>query len=207
MGTDAGVVRPENSHGTCQNGEHMTKFSSFLLGTVLSVSPLLPVDPSYAADECGLVNKQNRELAEERRFELLAEYGGRAFIDMRTCLVWQLDVNDSSPKTLDDAMRECASLGQGGPHGEMGWQLPSLSELTSVDSADWTKQRSEFEQYKIPALNRSEIDFWTSTPWLGRRDSWSVVQFSTLTTIPHPVTLDSKAAVWCVRGHSARGLR
>ena len=53
---------------------------------------------------------------------------------MRTCLVWRLDVNDSPIRTLDDAMGECASLGQGGPYSEMGWQLPSLSELTSVDS-------------------------------------------------------------------------
>jgi hypothetical protein len=26
------------------------------------------------------------------------------------------------------------------------------------------RQRAEFEQYKIPALSRSETDFWTSTP-------------------------------------------
>jgi hypothetical protein len=125
---------------------------------------------------------------------------------MRTCLVWQLDVHDA-PKSLDDAMIECASFSQGGPHGEMGWRLPSLSELTSVDSEDWTKQGSEFDQFNIPALKRKENDFWTSTPWLGRADSWAVVQFSALTTIAHPVALDSKAAVWCVRGYPARGLR
>jgi hypothetical protein len=111
------------------------------------------------------------------------------------------------PGTLDDAMGECPSLGQGGPYSERGWQLPSLSELTSVDSEAWTKQRAEFEQYKIPALIGSEIDFWTSTPWLGRSASWSVVQFSARTTIAHPVAPDRKAAVWCVRGYPARGVR
>ena len=153
-----------------------------LLLIFLWTALILPAKPSYAVEDCGFVSKQSRELTEHRRFELLADYRGRAFIDMSTCLVWRLDVNDN-PQTLDDAMRECASLGQGGPYGEMGWQLPSLAELTSVDSEDWTKQRAEFEQYKIPALSRSEIDFWTSTPWLGRPDSWAVVQFSARTTM------------------------
>jgi Protein of unknown function (DUF1566) len=168
---------------------------------------MLLADPSYAAGDCGFVSRKSAEPVDERRFELLAEYDGRAFIDMHTCLVWRLDVIDSTTRTLDEAMRECASLGQGGPHGEMGWQLPSLAELTSVDSKEWTKQHAEYEQYRIPALSRSEIDFWTSTPWLGRPDSWSVVQFSALTTIAHPVVRDSKAAVWCVRSYPAKGLR
>jgi hypothetical protein len=178
----------------------------FLFRIALIAMPLLSGNPAYAADECGLVSRQGGEPAQQRRFELLAEYSGRAFIDTRTCLVWQLDINDTPTRTLDDAMGECASLGQGGPHSEMGWQIPTLSELTSVDSEDWN-QHSEFEQFNIPPLKRSEIDFWTSTPWLGRRESWSVVQFSARTTIAHPINLDSKAAVWCVRGFPATGLR
>jgi Protein of unknown function (DUF1566) len=177
-----------------------------LLISLCTASSLLP-NSSYAVEDCGFVSKQSGEFADERRFELLAEYDGRALIDKRTCLVWRLDVNNSPTQTLDSAMGECASLGQGGPNGDMGWQLPSLSELTSVDSPEWEKQRDEFAQYKIPALSRSEIDFWTSTPWLGRPDSWSVVQFSARTTIPHPVPTDGKAAVWCVLGHYVRGLR
>ena len=184
----------------------MTRTIVLLLIFLWATSMLL-ANPSYAVEDCGLVSKQSRELVEERRFELLAEYDGRAFIDKRTCLVWRLDLNDSPTRTLDDAMGECASLGQGGPNGEMGWRLPTLSELTSVDSRDWAKQRTEFEQHKIPALSRSEIDFWTSTPWLGRPDSWSVVQFSARTTIAHWVAPDSKASVWCVLGYPARGLR
>jgi hypothetical protein len=85
-----------------------------LLLIFLWAAPMVLADPSYAVEDCGVVSKQSRELAEERRFELLAEYDGRAFIDMRTCLVWRLDVNDNPTRTLDDAMGECASLGQGG---------------------------------------------------------------------------------------------
>jgi hypothetical protein len=176
-------------------------------GVLLWAAAILSASPGFAAEDCGLVSRQNREPAEERRYELIAEHAGKAFIDMRTCLVWQLDIDDSPTRTLDDAMHECASLGQGGPHGEMGWQLPSLAELTSLDSEDWAKQRAEFDQHRIPALTRSEIDFWTRTQWLGRPESWSAVQFSARTTIARPLTPDSKAAVWCVRGYPATGLR
>jgi hypothetical protein len=183
----------------------MLKDASFLLALVIA-TPMLPIQ-SHAADDCGWVSRHNSDPLELPRFARLADNGGRAFIDMRTCLVWQLDVIDSAPKSLDEAMRECASFGQGTPHGDMGWRLPTLSELTSVDSDEWAKQTSEFDQFNIPALKRKEIDFWTSSPWLGRREEWSVVQFSALTTIAHSTTLDSKSAVWCVRGYLARGLR
>jgi uncharacterized protein DUF1566 len=186
----------------------MLKGVSLLLGLVMGLAtPLLSIQSSQAADECGWVSRHNSGAIEVRRFARLAEHDGLAFIDMRTCLVWQLDVSANAQKSLDDAMIECASFGQGGQHGEMGWRIPTLSELTSVDSQDWTKQSSEFERFNIPVLKRKEIDFWTSTPWLGREDSLSAVQFSALTTIAHPITLDSKAAVWCVKGYLARGLR
>jgi hypothetical protein len=176
------------------------------LSVLVCATAILSAEPGLAAEDCGLVSRQSREPPPERRFEIIAEYGGRAFIDLNTCLVWRLDVNDAT-RTLDEAMGECASLGQGGPHGEMGWKLPSLAELTSLDSEFWTRQRAEFEPYKLPASVRSEIDFWTSTPWLGRPQSWSVVQFSARTTIARPLPSDGKAAVWCVRGFPATGLR
>jgi hypothetical protein len=142
----------------------MLKSASLLFGPVLYITAsILPIQSSQAADECGWVSRHNSEPISDRRFARLAEYNGRAFIDMRTCLVWQLDVHDA-PKSLDDAMIECASFSQGGPHGEMGWRLPSLSELTSVDSEDWTKQGSEFDQFNIPALKRKENDFWPAHP-------------------------------------------
>jgi hypothetical protein len=187
-------------------GRVIMRTKSSLLRISLIVVSLLPGNPAHATDECGLVSRQGGEPTQQRRFELLAEYSGRAFIDTRTCLVWRLDFADTPTRTLDDAMGECASLGQGGPNSEMGWQLPTLAELTSVDSEDWN-QHSEFGQFHIPPMKRSEIDFWTSTPWLGRQESWSVVQFSARTTIAHPIDLGSKAAVWCVRGFPAKGLR
>jgi hypothetical protein len=172
-----------------------------------AIATLMPTGPSQAEESCGLVSKQSREFVEQRRFEILAEHSGRAFIDMRTCLVWQLNVWDKPSLTLNEAMGVCASYGQGGPFGEMGWQIPSLSELTSLDSEDWNKQSEEFKQYNIHPLARSEIEFWTSTSWLGKPDSLAVVQFSVRTTVVRPVAQDGKAAVWCVRGYPARGLR
>ena len=162
--------------------------------------------PAVAQEEpCGIVHKQTRDPLDGQRFWPLAEHGGRAFIDLRTCLVVSLEVFEE-PVTLGDAMQRCATLGQGGPYGEMGWQLPSLSELTSLDTELWTNQRGEFEQFKIPPLIRSETGFWTSTQWPGAENSWATVMFSARTTIVNPLAENMKAGVWCVQGVRATGL-
>lgn len=163
--------------------------------------------PVVAQEEpCGVVHKQTRDPLDGERFWPLAEHGGRAFIDLRTCLVVSLEVFED-PVTLSDAMQHCATLGQGGPHGEMGWQLPSMSELTSLDTELWTNQSEEFEQFKIPPLIRTEAAFWTSTQWPGAVGSWATVIFSARTTIVAPLAENMKAGVWCVQGVRATGLK
>jgi hypothetical protein len=157
----------------------------------------------HAAEKsCGILQGRGREIDESPRFELFG--AGGAFVDLRTCLVWRLDPIDDL-MTLSDGMQTCASLGQGGPHGDMGWQLPTMAELTSLDGEEWSRQSEEFDH--LPSFARAETDFWTSSPWLGRPNSWAVVQFSARTTIVRPVGSDEKAGVWCVRGVPARGLR
>jgi Protein of unknown function (DUF1566) len=169
-------------------------FPAFVLAMA---SPLFAAPVHSEEESCGIVHKQRREPIESQRFWPLAEYGGSAFIDMRTCLVWRGDrYND---KTLSEAMRLCAELGQGGPEsGEMGWQLPAVAELTSVDGKEWGQ---------VPGLARSETSYWTSTPWLGSPGSWAGVTFSARTTFVNPLEPAQKAGVWCVRGFPARGLR
>jgi hypothetical protein len=109
---------------------------------------------------------------------------------------------------LSDAMQVCASLGyEHGLDGNMGWQLPTVAELTSLAGQEWTHQRQEFEQYHLPPLELSETAFWTSSPWLGQPNSWAVVTFSVRTRLlVQPLEPDQKASVWCVRGVPARGL-
>jgi hypothetical protein len=163
---------------------------------------------SQAQELCGFKTKQGGQFLDTPRFRQVSEFGGRAFLDMQSCLVWRLEVMAGKPAlTLDEAMRECAHTGQGGPHGQMGWRLPELAELTSLDSEDWMKQRIEFDQFRIPPLIRTEAEFWTSTAWLGRPGSLAIVQFSGRTTVVRPVGLDTKASVWCVLGYPAHGLR
>jgi hypothetical protein len=87
----------------------------------------------YADERCGLVTKKGGELA-SRRFEILAEHNGRAFVDLRTCLVWDLSPWQKAELSLDRAMEVCSALGQGGYYGDMGWQIPTMAELTSLDS-------------------------------------------------------------------------
>jgi hypothetical protein len=161
---------------------------------------------AQAAELCGLWSEEKREGAEAPRFRVLTAFGGRAFLDMETCLVWSLDLEEQ-PLTLHEAVYYCAHKGQGGPTGAMGWRLPSLAELTSVDGDQWSTQRDTFEQYKLPPMVRTEQAFWTTTPWPPDPEAWAVVMFSARTTISFPSTKDRKAGAWCVRCCPAAGLR
>ena len=102
-------------------------------------------------------------------------------------------------------MHFCASFGQGGPYGKMGWQLPTVAELTSLDGDEWLRQQ-EFSEYHLPPQQRSDAEFWTSSPWLGRPNTWATVQFSGKTTELTEAEPDAKHTVWCVRAIPARGL-
>jgi hypothetical protein len=157
----------------------------------------------YADERCGLVTKKGEEPV-ARRFEILAEHKGRAFVDMRTCLVWDLYPWRKAELTLDGAMEVCSALGQG---GDMGWQIPTTAELTSLDSESWNKQKQEFAEFKLPVVERNESPFWTVTPWLGKPNSQAAVMFSARATLVMPLEQDGRAAVWCVRGYPATGLR
>ena len=171
------------------------------------LAAVLSASSAHAAEKaCGILQGQAREIDESPRFQLLST--GDAFIDLRTCLVWSLRPS-ADRKPLNEAMQDCASLGyERGESGVMGWQLPTAAELTSLNGEEWDRQRQELQQYHLPPLDRSETPFWTSSPWLGRPDSWAVVTFDVRTVmLVRPVEPDQKAGVWCVRGVPARGLR
>lgn len=87
----------------------------------------------------------------------------------------------------------------------MGRQLPSMAELTSLDSDLWAN--GGFEQYRIPPLSRTETAFWTNTKWLGAENSWATVTFSAPTTLVRPLAETDKAGVWRVQEVHATGLK
>jgi hypothetical protein len=179
------------------------------LGTAVILATFVAVPLSLsaqAAEPCGLWREEKREGVESPRFRVLTAFGGRAFLDMETCLVWSLDVAEQ-PLALTDAVYYCTNKGQGGPAGAMGWRLPSVAELTSLDGEQWRTQRETFEQYKLPPMVRTETFFWTTTPWPPEPDTWAVVMFSARTTISAPSRKDTKAGAWCVRCCPATGLR
>jgi hypothetical protein len=89
----------------------------------------------------------------------------------------------------------------------MGWQLPTVAQLTSLDSNQWSKQKDNFKEYKLPPAERSDVPFWTITSWPGRSNSWGIVQFSGRTTVVYPAEENTKAEVWCVRGFPATGIQ
>jgi hypothetical protein len=178
--------------------------SSYLGFAAVSVAMTFPAQAQE--ERCGIVHKQTREPVEGQRFWPLATYGGRAFLDMRTCLVARLEVF-AQPMTLSEASLYCATLGQGGPLGQLGWQLPTLAELTSLDAEEWTTHRDQFEQFKLPPLNRSGQQFWTNTKIPGTPDLWAVVEFSPRTTVVGRLAETMKAGAWCVHGIHATGLK
>ena len=65
----------------------MRTYIELALAGILSFAAL---NSSRAEEVCGRVNERKLHIEESSRFRLLGEYGGRAFIDMRTCLVWRL---------------------------------------------------------------------------------------------------------------------
>ena len=51
-------------------------------------------------------------------------------------------------------MEVCSNLGQGGYFGDMGWQIPTMAELTSLDSESWEKQKQEFAEFDSDLLKK-----------------------------------------------------
>jgi hypothetical protein len=72
--------------------------------------------PTFAAEPCGLWSEVPREGSDLIRFRKLKEFDGHAFLDMETCLIWQLDLL-TDVQTLVSAAHFCAVKGQGGPNG------------------------------------------------------------------------------------------
>jgi hypothetical protein len=98
-------------------------------------------------------------------------------------------------------------LGQGGPRGERGWQLPTLAELTSLDGEEWAGQSGLPQDFELPPETRSETAYWTVTEWPGASGSYATVIFSNRTTIVSQQAATMKAAVWCVQGTRARSIK
>src|SRR5262245_19283358 len=128
----------------------------------------LLVSAVHAAERpCGILWGEGREIDESPRFERLGS--GGAFIDMRTCLVW-MDRPMAAEWTLDQAMSFCTTSGDGG----MGWQLPTVAELTTLDVNKWI--RGGFAQYQLGSVAGGKL--WTRSPWPGKPDSLVVVEFN-----------------------------
>ncbi|SRR6266498_734465 len=105
-----------------------TKYALF------AVLVLLTTLPAWAVEVCGLWTDKGSEGSNPPRFRLLKE--DEAFLDMKTCLVWTLNVH-RGPLKLSDAFGHCARPRRGsrleGGVDHMGWRLPSMAELTSLD--------------------------------------------------------------------------
>jgi hypothetical protein len=161
---------------------------------------MLLTTPAWAVEVCGLWSEKGSEGSNPPRFRLLK--GDQAFLDMKTCLVWSLNVH-RGPLKLSDAFGHCARSGSrlegGGDH--MGWRLPSVAELTSLDMFS-----GEFA-LRISGIP-SETPLWTATAWPPGMKDWTVVIFSQRgTTIVHHSDPEQEGGAWCVRCCPGAGLR
>jgi len=186
----------------------VNRLSGTTLVVVIAICTILSLGRSvHAVELCGLWSDASSQGSDAPRFRILKEFSGKAFLDMETCLVWEMDVL-KEPMTLGDAAYHCANEGQGGPQGKhRGWRVPTLAELLSLDTEQWLAQRDTFAPYKLPPIERTEDPLWTDTPWPSEPGSWGGVTFSARTTIAHPIKQSEKAGVWCVRASRATGLR
>lgn len=183
----------------------MLRFPAMAAVAVLTiVAP--PVQGQEQPVPCGVVHRQARQPLEGQRFWPLSEHRGKAFVDRKTCLVTSTEVG-SEPVTIGQAMERCSSLGQGGPRGEMGWQLPTMAELTSLDGEEWAAEGNLLQEFKLPPETRSETAYWTVTEWPGASGSYATVVFSNRTTIVSQQAATAKAAVWCVQGTKATSIK
>jgi hypothetical protein len=174
------------------------------VAALIVVAP--PVQGQEQAEPCGVVHRQTRQPLEGQRFWPLAEHRGKAFVDRKTCLVASSEVR-SEPVTIGEAMEHCSSLGQGGPRGEMGWQLPTMAELTGLDGEEWAGRSGLPQDLELPPETRSETAYWTVTEWPGASGSYATVIFSNRTTIVSHQAATAKAAVWCVQGTRATSIK
>ena len=160
--------------------------------------------PVHADERCGLVTSKG-EKPVDRRFEILAEHKGRAFVDMRTCRLglypWK-----KAELTLDDAMEVCSTFGQCGTSKRGVRKSQPWPKSQALIQRAGTNKNKNLQSSSCQLLKEMRHPNWTVTPWLGNPNSQAGVIFSVRTTLVTPFKQDAKAAIWCVRGYPATGL-
>lgn len=130
-------------------------------------------------------------LPAEQRFTVLAAFNNEAVLDRNTGLVWERTVSRSG-RHWQSAQYACLSATTG---GQMGWRLPSISELTSLVNPAATNPA-------LPAGAPFDIGmhafFWSATTRAGFTDlAWGV---NIRDGFVDDYEFSLSVSTWCVRG-------
>jgi hypothetical protein len=118
--------------------------------------------------------------------------GNETVTDIKTGLVWQKG-DDGTTRNWEPALGYCEGLSLG---GKTDWRLPNVKELSSI--VDYTKGTFTIDDAFSTFPNQSNLDYWSSTTYLGSSGSRWAVGFYVSTWLGGPNT--NGWYVRCVRG-------
>lgn len=137
----------------------------------------------------------DQTLSPATRFILLSNFNSEAVLDRETGLVWQRSLTDPSTIEWARARSRCVRARVG--NGELGWRLPSVTELMSL--IDPTQEKPALPP-NHPFLGVIPDGFyWSSTKSAQVPTSTWVVNMSTGIASEEPQGND-QVHIWCVRG-------
>jgi Protein of unknown function (DUF1566) len=176
------------------------RFLTVTVGVMaLSVGLILMTDSAGAApkikSEGTPTHNWDENLPSDSRFTVLSAFGGAAVRDNNTGLVWEQTPDATHFREWGDATLSCLNKEVG---GTVGWRLPSVVELKSVQDPSLPPPHVPSSAFTIsptpggPTPGVQSFIYWSASQVQGTTNPW-VLNFG---VIPGPPPFP----VWCVRG-------
>jgi len=164
-----------------------------LVGSGLGTTPATAAPPVKEDALAGVTQNWDKNLPSDSRFTVLASFNNQAVRDNNTGLVWEQAI-DLTNRVWAQALAVCVNKNVG---GTVGWRLPSVLELKSVQdpSLPSPSVNSIFTATGILSFN----NWWSATTsTVNSGDAW-IVDIN-----DGRVNGNSKSTgqglAWCVRG-------
>ncbi len=127
------------------------------------------------------------------RFVILAAFHNQAVLDKNTGLVWE-QAPDATPRHWNEARDHCVGRAV---DGTVGWRLPSVIELTSVQDPSLA---SPFVPTGV-FTGIIRYGYWSASTYVGgSTNAWLVGFFDGHVNNSPKIVDVSPPYVWCVRG-------
>jgi hypothetical protein len=144
-----------------------------------------------AKDLTGVTPNWDQNLPSASRFNVLAAFGGHAVRDNNTGLVWEQSPDPAPALGWVGATTSCITKTVG---GTVGWRLPSVVELRSV-------QDPSLPAPFVPSIfnNIQPAFYFSASSYSADTTTAWVVNFNVITDVARGAKVQSFNA-WCVRG-------